>query len=62
MDFKLIIAMIDDGKVDAVMDAITEAGELDESRHTGIALELDVSRVTGLGEHIKALQEQQSLD
>jgi len=51
MEFKLIMAMIDDQKV--------EAGELDESKHTGVALELDVSRATGLGDHIKALQEQE---
>ncbi|QOC21745.1 P-II family nitrogen regulator [Wenzhouxiangella sp. AB-CW3] len=54
----ILLYLVEASRSAAVMDAITEAGELDESKHTGVALELDVSRATGLGDHIKALQEQ----
>ena len=40
------------------MAAVTEAGGLDETIDTGIALELDVTQVTGLSQHIRLLEEQ----
>ncbi|MCA1773991.1 MAG: P-II family nitrogen regulator [Halomonas sp.] len=44
-----------------VLEAASEAGELDESLNTGIALELDVSRALGLSEHIKVLSKEHPL-
>jgi nitrogen regulatory protein PII len=58
----ILLYLVEASRSTAVLDAITAAGKLDESQHTGIALELDVSRATGLGDHIKALQEQRPLD
>lgn len=58
----ILLFLVEARRATAVMDAITEAGELDETLHTGIALELDVSRATGLGEHIKAMAENLPLE
>lgn len=52
----VILILVEAGRADAVLDAAAEAGGLDDSLDTGVALELDVNRALGLGEHIKALQ------
>jgi hypothetical protein len=38
------------------LEAVTEAGNLDESLGTGIAIQLDVDKALGLSEHIKELE------
>jgi len=52
----VILILVEASRADAVLDAAAEAGGLDDSLDTGVALELDVNRALGLGEHIKALQ------
>ncbi len=54
----ILLFLVEARRSETVMDAITEAGGLDETAETGIALELDVTRATGLEEHIKVLSEQ----
>lgn len=52
----VILILAETSRASTVMDAAAEAGGLDDSQDTGVALELDVNRTLGLGEHIKALQ------
>ena len=52
----VIMILVDASRADSVLDAAAVAGGLDDSLDTGIALELDVNRALGLGEHIKALK------
>ena len=54
----IVLFVVEARRTAAVMDAITLAGGLDESAETGIALELEVSSVRGLTEHIRILEEQ----
>lgn len=54
----ILLFVVEARRADEVMTAVTEAGGLDESIDTGIALELDVNQVTGLSEHIRLLEEQ----
>ena len=53
----ILLFLVEARRSTQVMDAITRSGQLDESLNTGIALELDVSRATGLGEHVKVMAE-----
>jgi hypothetical protein len=42
-------------RADAVLDAVLEAGQLDESLGSGIVLQLGVERALGMSEHVAAL-------
>lgn len=54
----VILILVEARRSATIMQAILDAGELDESLSTGIALELDVSRAVGLTEHIRALSKE----
>ncbi|MBS9403083.1 P-II family nitrogen regulator [Halomonas sp. TRM85114] len=54
----VILVLVEARRSSQVLEAVTEAGGLDESLNTGIALELEVSRALGLSEHIKALSKE----
>lgn len=54
----ILLFVVEARRSDEVMAAVTEAGGLDESALTGIALELSVNQVTGLSEHIRLLEEE----
>ncbi|MBD3895959.1 P-II family nitrogen regulator [Halomonas sp. ML-15] len=58
----VILILVEARRSSAVLEAVAQAGELDESLDTGIALELDVSRALGLSEHIKALSKEHPLN
>lgn len=58
----IMLFVVEARRSDKVMAAVTEAGRLDETIDTGIALELDVSQVTGLSEHIRRLQEEHPVE
>lgn len=51
----VLLILVEARRSAAVLEAACAAGGLDESRNTGIAIELDVSRAVGLSEHIRAL-------
>lgn len=51
------LILVEERRADAVLDAVSRAGQLDETLSTGIALELDVVRAVGLAEHVKVLAE-----
>ncbi len=54
----VILILVEARRAGEVLSAASQAGGLDESLETGIALELDVSQAVGLSEHIKQLSEQ----
>lgn len=58
----IVLFVVEARRATAVMDAVTAAGGLDETAATGIALELDISRVTGLSEHVRMLQNVMPVD
>ncbi|MFY0991971.1 P-II family nitrogen regulator [Halomonas sp. C05BenzN] len=58
----VILVLVEARRSQTVLDAVTQAGRLDESLNTGIALELDVSQALGLSEHIRALSREHPLD
>lgn len=58
----IILFVVESRRAEAVLSAVTEAGELDESAETGLAIELDLSRVTGLSQHVEALARDLPLD
>lgn len=58
----VILILVESRRADPVLQAVTEAGALDESLNTGIALELEVARAVGLGAHIEALSQEQPLE
>jgi len=51
----VILVLAEQSRAAAIMRAVALAGELDESENTGIAIELEVSSVLGLKEHMKHL-------
>lgn len=57
----ILMILVEARRSSEVLNAVTRAGKLDETAETGIALELDVDRVTGLSEHIRMLAEQHPL-
>nr|WP_282571297.1 P-II family nitrogen regulator [Methylonatrum kenyense] len=57
----VLLFLVEARRAGAVMDAIAEAAGLDETAETGVALELDVSRATGLKEHIAMLAREHPL-
>jgi len=52
----VLLILVETRRVDQVMQAIVQAGGLDESLGTGIALQIDVEKAFGLVEHIKTLE------
>ncbi|PAU87803.1 transcriptional regulator [Pseudomonas sp. WN033] len=58
----VILILAESRRTDEIMQAVLDAGKLDESLDTGIALELDVSRAVGLSAHIEALSREHPLD
>ena len=57
----VILILVEARRSSEVLQAVSEAGGLDESLNTGIALELDVNQALGLSEHIKALSREHPL-
>jgi len=58
----VVLILVERRRADAVMTAILEAGHLDETLRTGLALQLDVERAMGLSAHIQALAKQVPID
>lgn len=58
----VILILVEARRSSEILEAVSNAGGLDESMDTGIALELDVSRALGLSEHIKALSREHPLN
>lgn len=54
----VVLILVETRRADDIMDAVTKAGQLDESLSTGIAIQIDVDKAMGLTEHIKALEQQ----
>lgn len=54
----VVLILAENRRADTILEAVTEAGNLDESLGTGIALQIDVDKALGLTEHIKALEQQ----
>lgn len=54
----ILMILVEARRFTDVLEAVTRAGRLDESVETGIAIELDVSRATGLSEHVRVVAEQ----
>ena len=52
----VVLILAEESRSTAILNSVTQAGRLDESLETGIALELDVSRTRGLSEHIRELE------
>lgn len=51
----VLLILVEARRSNEIMQAVLEAGGLDESLETGIAIELDVARAVGLSAHIEAL-------
>jgi len=51
----VVLVLVEDRRATEVLEAAVEAGGLDESLDSGLAIELEVTRALGLTEHIKAL-------
>ncbi|MBK1646430.1 transcriptional regulator [Thiocapsa imhoffii] len=51
----VVLILVEQRRAEKVLHAVLEAGQLDETLSTGIALQLDVERALGLSEHISAL-------
>lgn len=58
----VILILAETRRADSILEAITTAGQLDESLSTGIALQIDVDKALGLKEHIDALEKHLPLD
>ncbi|MFO7578685.1 P-II family nitrogen regulator [Nitrosomonas halophila] len=58
----VIMILAEARRADHVLNAVTEAGNLDESLGTGIAIQLDVDKALGLSEHIKKLEAKHPLN
>lgn len=54
----VILILCESRRADQILDAIVEAGEMDESLSTGIAIQIDVDKALGLREHISELEKQ----
>jgi nitrogen regulatory protein PII len=54
----VILVLAEKRRADHILEAVCDAGELDERLGTGVALQLDVSKAVGLREHIKQLEMQ----
>ncbi len=52
----VVLILSESRRADDILEAIVEAGEMDESLNTGIALQIDVDKALGLKEHIAELE------
>ncbi|QQD25013.1 P-II family nitrogen regulator [Venatoribacter cucullus] len=57
----VLLILVEERRADAILQAVTDAGGLDEQLDTGIALMLDVDKALGLTQHIEALQKEHPL-
>ncbi|EMR13270.1 nitrogen regulatory protein PII [Methylophaga lonarensis MPL] len=53
----VVLILVESRRADKVLTAVLEAGKLDETLDTGLALMIDVEQAVGLTEHIKKLAE-----
>ncbi|MBX3416122.1 MAG: hypothetical protein KF851_00850 [Pirellulaceae bacterium] len=51
----VILVLVDSRHADSVLQSACEAGQLDETRGSGFALEIPVNRTVGLTEHIEII-------
>lgn len=51
----VLLILVEERRVKAVLEAVRQAGELDESLSTGVALVIDVEQAVGLSEHVRKL-------
>jgi hypothetical protein len=54
----IVLVLVDAKKSDMILEVAEEAGQLDETLGTGIALQLPVDKAVGLTEHIKRLAQE----
>ncbi|WP_431065596.1 P-II family nitrogen regulator [Methylotuvimicrobium sp.] len=52
----VVLILAEGRRAECILEAVTEAGNLDESLGTGIAIQLDVDKALGLSEHVKELE------
>src|SRR5690554_911231 len=52
----VVLVLVEHRRADVVLDALLDAGKLDESLGSGVAIMLDVDKAVGLSEHIKKLE------
>lgn len=57
----VIMILAEARRADAILEAVTTAGDLDETLGSGIALMLDVEKALGVTEHIQKLEKQNPL-
>ncbi|OXS15554.1 transcriptional regulator [Zobellella denitrificans] len=57
----VVLILVEARRADAVLQQVVDAGKLDESLGTGIAIMVDVEKAMGLTEHVKALEKQHPL-
>src|SRR5690606_2048564 len=57
----VLLILVEARRADAILQAVTDAGGLDEQLDTGIALMLDVDKALGQTQHIEALQKEHPL-
>lgn len=57
----VIMVLAEARRADAILEAVTTAGDLDETLGSGIALMLDVEKALGVTEHIQKLEKQNPL-
>lgn len=54
----VVLILSESRRADHILESIAEAGEMDESLSTGIAIQIDVDKALGLKEHISALEKE----
>jgi len=53
----VLLILVESRRVDPVLAAVRNAGKLDESLSTGIALVIDIEQAVGLSDHVKSLDQ-----
>ncbi|WP_151670579.1 P-II family nitrogen regulator [Nitrincola schmidtii] len=54
----VVMILSESRRTEHILEAISVAGEMDESLSTGIAIQIDVDKALGLKEHISALEKE----
>lgn len=54
---EIVMVLVEARRAEAVLEAVEQAGKMDDSLETGIALMLDVDKAVGLSEHIQKLEQ-----
>jgi nitrogen regulatory protein PII len=57
----VIMILAEARRADAILEAVTEAGHLDETLGSGIALMIDVEKALGVTEHIQSLEKKRPI-